>query len=60
MAVLGVPVFPALVPGAAVSPGRIICNFENAPALTLIDGLVYAVLAPFVASVAVMVHVPAV
>src|SRR5205823_1741808 len=39
---VGVPVLPVLVPGAAVSPGRRICNLANAPGLTVMDGLVLA------------------
>jgi hypothetical protein len=37
---VGEPVFPLSVPGAAVSPGARICNFVNAPAETVSDGLV--------------------
>ncbi len=50
---------PVLLPGAAVSPGTRICSLENAPELTVIDGLVLAVLVPSVISVAVMVQLPA-
>ena len=57
---LGVPVLPLAVPGAAVSPGSNSCNFAAAPALTVVDGLVFAVFAPSVMSVAVTVAVPAV
>src|SRR5439155_19353955 len=57
--VLGARVLPREVPGAAVSPGARICNFENAPPLTVTLGLVLAVNAP-AASVAVIVRVPAV
>ena len=32
---LGVPVLPFVVPGAAVSPGTNTCNFVNVPALTV-------------------------
>ena len=39
----GVPVLPVAVPGAAVSPGSRIWSFANAPALTVVDGLVFAV-----------------
>ena len=42
----GVPVLPVAVPGAAVSPGSRICSFANAPALIVVDGLVFAVIAP--------------
>ncbi len=51
---------PVLLPGAAVSPGANSCNFTNGPALTAIDGLVLAVLAPSVRSEAVRVCEPAV
>ena len=57
---LGVPVLPVAVPGAAVSPGSRIWSFANAPALIVVAGLVLAVIAPFVTSVAVTVAVPAV
>ena len=50
-----VPVLPLMVPGAAVSPGASNCNFTNKPALTVIEGLVFAVLVPSVVSVAVTV-----
>src|SRR5437763_1407756 len=56
---VGVPVLPVVVPGAAVSPGRRICNLANAPGLTVMDGLVLAVLVPSVISVAVTVQLPA-
>ena len=56
----GVPVLPVAVPGAAVSPGASNCNFTNAPALTVTEGLVLAVLVPSVISVAVTVQLPAV
>ena len=48
------------VPGAAVSPGSRIWSFANAPALIVVDGLVLAVIEPFVMSVDVNVAVPAV
>ena len=51
---------PVAVPGAAVSPGIRIWSFANAPALIVVDGLVLAVIAPLVMSVAVNVFVPAV
>src|SRR5256885_932536 len=57
---VGAPVLPVAVPGVAVSPGTNICIFANAPAFTLIEGLVLAVLVPSVPSVAVIVAVPAV
>src|SRR5439155_25783113 len=57
---VGVPVLPVAVPGAAVSPGTSTCNFTNAPAFTVMDGLVLEVLLPSVTSLAVMVRVPAV
>src|SRR5438034_1434533 len=57
---VGMPVLPVLLPGAALSPGANTCNFTNVPALTAIDGLVLAVLAPSVRSEAVRVCEPAV
>ena len=51
---------PDAVPGAAVSPGIRICSFAKAPALIVVAGLVLAVIAPLVMSVAVNVAVPAV
>src|SRR3954470_20153875 len=54
------PVFPEADPGAAVSPGSRICTFANAPALIVVDGLVFAVLEPSVKSVAVTVALTAV
>src|SRR6185436_7189123 len=42
----GAPVLPVGVPGAAVSPGTNTCNFTNALALTVTEGLVLAVLVP--------------
>ena len=45
---MGVPVLPLGVPGAAVSPGRRTCSFVTAPAFTVIEGLVLAVLLPSV------------
>src|SRR5437773_2618158 len=60
VAALGVPVLPLAVPGAAVSPGTNTCNFTNAPAFTVTDGLVLAVLVPSVRSLAVTVLLPAV
>ncbi len=56
----GVPVLPDAVPGAAVSPGRRIWSFAKAPPLTVVAGLVLAVIAPLVMSVAVNVGVDAV
>src|SRR5207247_1310113 len=56
----GVPVLPVAVPGAAVSPGTKSCNFASAPTLTVIEGLVLAVLLPSSRSVAVTVALPAV
>ena len=53
--VVGVPVLPVVVPGAAVSPGISTCSFVNAPTLTVMLGLVFAVLVPSLASVAVSV-----
>src|SRR5262245_26380110 len=59
-AAVGVPVLPVAVPAAAVSPGTSNCNFTNAPELTVIEGLVLAVLLPSDASEAVRVRLPAV
>src|SRR5438477_8498244 len=56
----GVPVLPVALPGAAVSPGASSCSFTKAPALTVMDGLVLALLLPSVTSVAVKVCEPAV
>jgi len=56
----GVPVFPVSVPAAADSPGTSNCTLANAPALTVIAGLVLAVLPPSVMSLAVNVQLPAV
>ena len=41
---VGVPVLPVAVPGAAVSPGSRIWSFANAPGLTVVAGLVFAVI----------------
>ena len=51
---------PVAVPGAAVSPGTNNCIFANAPAFTVMDGLVFGDLVPSVASEAVSVWVPTV
>ena len=51
---------PVAVPGAAASPGVSSCNFTNAPALTVMAGLVLEVLVPSVMLVAVTVRAPAV
>src|SRR5437763_1596292 len=56
----GVPVLPAEVPGAAVSPGARSCSFVNAPALTMIDGVVLLGIAAWVTSDAVTVALLAV
>src|SRR5262249_57183352 len=56
---LGAPVLPAAVPGAAVSPGNKICSFVTAPALTVSDELVLAVLVLSLLSLAVTVALPA-
>ena len=37
---VAVPLLPAEVPGAAVSPGTSSCSLANAPTLTVIGGLV--------------------
>ena len=57
---LGAPVLPEAVPGAAVSPGRRICSFANAPPVIVVAGLVLAVFVPSLWSVAVTVAEPAV
>src|SRR5439155_10086055 len=57
---LGVPVLPVAVPGDAISPGTSNCSFVKAPGLTVKDGLVLAVIPPWVVSEAVAVLVPAV
>src|SRR5437870_12696400 len=57
---IGVPVLPAPVPAAAISPGASNCSLARAPALTEIAGLVLAVLVGSVISVAVTVQLPAV
>ena len=54
----GAPVLPVPVPGAAVSTGIRICSLAKAPALMVVDGLVFAVMPPFVMSVDVTVAVP--
>ena len=41
---VGVPVLPAVEPGAAVSPGNRTCSFASAPTLTVMDGLKSAVI----------------
>ncbi len=57
---LGAPVLPEAVPGAAVSPGIRIWSFAKTPALIVVAGLVFAVIAPLLMSVAVKVFEPAV
>src|SRR5207248_1976910 len=56
----GLPVLPVALPGSAVSPGISSCSFAKVPALTVVDGLVLAVLVPSLASVAVTVLAAAV
>src|SRR5258708_5312204 len=56
----GAPLLPEAVPGLAVSPGTSSWSFARAPALTLIEGLVLAVLDASDTSDAVRVLVPAV
>jgi len=58
--VLGVPSFPVLEPGAAVSPGASTCSLANAPGFTVVVGFVFAVMPECVESDAVTVAVPAV
>src|SRR6266581_4507418 len=55
---LGVPVLPLIVPGVAVSPGTNNWSLVKAPTLTVIKGVVLALLAPSVIFVAVTVRVP--
>ena len=57
---LGAPVLPLALPGDAVSPGTKSCSLAKAPAPTLIDGLVLAVIAECVTFEAVTVALPAV
>src|SRR4029079_3504219 len=57
---LGLPVLPVPLPGEAVSPGTKICNFVNAPALTVINGLVFGLRTGVVMSEDVTVQLPAV
>src|SRR6185369_6378841 len=58
--VMGAPVLPVAVPGAAVSPGARICSLVNAPTLAVMAELVFAVLVASVTLLAVMVQLPAV
>ena len=51
---------PQAVPGAAVSPGMSSWSLAKAPALIVVAGLVLAVIAPLLMSVAVKVFEPAV
>lgn len=51
---------PVLDPGAAVSPGRSSCNFENTPEVTVIGAVVPAEIDGCVTSEAVTVGAPAV
>src|SRR5712691_7443345 len=57
---LGVPVLPEALPGLAASPGSRSWSFANAPAPTVVDGLVSELFEPSVASVALTVDEPAV
>src|SRR5439155_14061100 len=57
---LGVPALPLIVPGMAVSPGTNNWSLVKAPALTVIKGVVLALLVPSVIFVAVTVRLPAV
>src|SRR5439155_15425722 len=57
---VGVPVLPLALPGDAVSPGVNSCSLANAPAPTLIDGLVFTAMAECVTFEAVTVALPAV
>src|SRR5205823_13676925 len=58
--VVGAPLLPLAVPGAALSPGASNCSFSNAPAVTLMAGLVLLGIPAWVASAAATVAVPAV
>ena len=53
-------VFPVAEPADATSPGTRSCSFANAPATTVIDGLVFGVFAGVVMFDAVAVHEPTV
>src|SRR6266404_9164202 len=57
---LGVPVFPVLLPGAYVSPGRTTSSLFTAAEFTVIAALVPDDFVPSVMSVAVHVDEPAV
>src|SRR5438132_4028516 len=57
---LGVPVLPVTLPGEAVSPGASNCSITKAPAPTLMEGLVLAVIPAWGTSEAVTVRLPAV
>src|SRR5262249_10902109 len=57
---VGVPVLPLAEPGAAVSPGVNSCSLAKAPAFTVTDELVFAVLVLSLISLAVTVELPAV
>src|SRR5205085_1052425 len=57
---LGLPVLPVALPGSAVSPGIKSWSLAKAPALTVVDGEVFAVFEPSVMSVAVTVLAAAV
>ena len=51
---------PVALPGEAVSPGTRSCNLVKRAALTVIDGLVLAVMPVWVESEAVIVQLPTV
>src|SRR5262249_41739483 len=57
---VGAPVLPVALPGEAVSPGARTCSLGYAPALTVIDGLGFAVMGRWGASGAVTVFEPTV
>src|SRR2546427_336968 len=57
---VGVPVLPAEVPGAAVSPGASNCSLAKLPAFTVIEELVPEALVASLRSMAVAVRAPAV
>src|SRR5260370_33211113 len=57
---VGVPVLPVALPGEAVSPGASTCSLLNAPAATVIAGLVLLPTAGCVTSATVTDALPAV
>src|SRR5439155_641334 len=55
---VGVPLLPVELPGTGASPGARICSLVNVPTLTVIVGLVLALLLPSSTSVPVNVCLP--